>query len=555
MIKNIKFFKMNRIVLTFFLIICCLNQIFAQTTSFTRKDTLRGSITEERKWWDLTYYHLDISVNPADSTIKGKNSVIYKVLEKNNVMQIDLQPPLTLYKASQNGKTLKIEQEGNAHFIQLVAKQIPGSINEIELHYGGKPRVARRPPWDGGITWKKEGNNKPFIASACQGRGASIWWPCKDHMYDEPDSMLISVTVPEDLVDVSNGRLRKVETHDNKTKTYHWFVSNPINNYGVNINIADYAHFSEKYQGEKGELDCDYYVLKENLDKARIHFKQVKLMLEAFEHWFGPYPFYEDGYKLVEAPYLGMEHQSSITYGNGYQNGYLGNDLSRSGWGEKFDFIIVHESGHEWFANSITYKDIADMWIHESFINYSECLFVEYFYGKQAGREYVLGTRRSIRNDRPIIGTYNVNRSGSGDMYSKGGNILHTLRQVVNDDTKWRDILRGLNHQFYHQTVTSPQIENYISDKTGRNLSPFFDQYLRDYRIPVFEYSIKENELSYRWTNCVQKFNMPVKVYLSGKEKWLYPKSRWSKTVIESINPSLVIDPNFYVAVLNITGK
>ena len=541
---------MNRIALTFIFFVCCFSQAFSQNRSFTRQDTLRGSITEERKWWDLTYYHLDISVNPADSTIKGKNSVMYKVLEKNKVLQIDLQPPLRLYKALQNGKILKIEQEGNAHFIHLVAKQTPGSINEIELHYGGRPRVARRPPWDGGITWKKDRNNKPFIASSCQGIGASIWWPCKDHMYDEPDSMLISVTVPEYLVDVSNGKLREVEAHDNKTKTYHWFVSNPINNYGVNINIADYAHFSEKYQGEKGELDCDYYVLKENLEKAKNQFKQVKLMLAAFEHWFGPYPFYEDGYKLVEVPYLGMEHQSSITYGNGYQNGYRGNDLSGSGWGEKFDFIIIHESGHEWFANSITYKDIADMWIHESFINYSESLFVEYHYGKQAGNEYVLGTRRNIRNDRPIIGFYNVNHSGSGDMYSKGGNMLHTLRQIVNDDAKWRDILRGLNHDFYHQTVTSQQIENYISDKTGRNLSPFFDQYLRDTRIPVFEYSIKENELSYRWNNCVRKFDMPVKVYLSGKEKWIYPTSRWSTVKIELKNSVLTVDPDFYVAVL-----
>jgi len=274
-------------------------------------------------------------------------------------------------------------------------------------------------------------------------------------------------------------------------------------------------------------------------------------MLAAFEHWFGPYPFYEDGYKLVEVPYLGMEHQSSITYGNGYQNGYRGNDLSGSGWGEKFDFIIIHESGHEWFANSITYKDVADMWIHESFINYSESLFVEYHYGKQAGNEYVLGTRRNIRNDRPIIGFYNVNHSGSGDMYSKGGNMLHTLRQIVNDDAKWRDILRGLNHEFYHQTVTSQQIEKYISDKTGRNLSPFFDQYLRDTRIPVFEYSIKENELSYRWTNCVRKFDMPVKVYLSGKEKWLYPTARWSTVKIEPKDSSLTVDPDFYVAVLN----
>ena len=260
----------------------------------------------------------------------------------------------------------------------------------------------------------------PFIASTCQGDGASLWWPCKDHMYDEPDSMLISVNVPDNLMDVSNGRLRSVVRHENKTATYNWFVANPINNYGVNINIGDYVHFSEIFNGEKGALDCDYYVLRENLEKAKEQFKQAPMMLAAFEHWFGPYPFYEDGYKLVEAPYLGMEHQSSVTYGNGFENGYRGTDLSSTGWGLKFDFIIIHESGHEWFANSITYEDIADMWVHESFTNYSENLYVEYYYGKKAGADYVLGSRKNIRNDRPVTGTYNVNSRGSGDMYVQG---------------------------------------------------------------------------------------------------------------------------------------
>jgi aminopeptidase N len=299
-------------------------------------------------------------------------------------------------------------------------------------------------------------------------------------MYDEPDSMLISVNVPDNLMDVSNGRLRSVEIKANKTKTYNWFVSNPISNYGVNINIGDYVHFSEVFKGEKGDLDCDYYVLKDNLEKAKEQFRQVPMMLKAFEHWFGPYPFYEDSYKLVEAPYLGMEHQSSVTYGNGFKNGYLGTDLSRTGWGLKFDFIIVHESGHEWFANSITYKDIADMWVHESFTNYSENLYVEYYYGKEAGSEYVIGSRRNIKNDRPVVGIYDVNYEGSGDMYYKGGNMLHTLRQIINDDEKWRGILRGMNGDFYHQVVTGEQIENYLSEKTGLNLTSIFDQYLRD---------------------------------------------------------------------------
>ena len=450
---------------------------------FTRQDTLRGSITAERQWWDLAYYHLDVAVNPSDSTIEGSNTIGYRVLEPSQVMQIDLQPPLELKKAIQDGKELKIRHDGNAHYITLVARQVKGKYYEVKVYYGGHPHVARRPPWSGGFQWEYDDHGNPWIATSNQGLGASVWWPCKDHMYDEPDSMLISVNVPAGLTDVSNGRLRKVEEHDNNTKTYHWFVANPINNYGVNINIADYVHFSEVFEGEKGPLDINYYVLRDNLEKAKKQFKQAPMMLEAFEHWFGPYPFYEDGYKLVEVPYPGMEHQSSVTYGNGFENGFGGRDGSMSGWGMKFDFIIVHESAHEWFANSITYKDMADMWIHESFANYAENLYVEYHFGKEAGTEYVLGTRMGIRNDSPIIGPYDVNASGSGDMYPKGGNMLHTLRQVINDDEKWRSILRGLGEEFYHQTVTTGQIEQYITDKAGINLSRFFDQYLRDYRL------------------------------------------------------------------------
>jgi len=526
------------------------------TKNFTRQDTLRGSITPERDWWDLTYYHLNISVSPSDSTIYGTNTVVYKVLTGNSVMQIDLQPPLNLLKAEQKGKSLEFLREGNVYWITMAEKQDPGTANTIILSYGGKPHVATRPPWDGGITWKKDKNGLPFIASSCQGDGASLWWPCKDHMYDEPDSMMISVTVPSNLIDVSNGRLRSVvKNRKEKTTTFNWFVANPINNYGVNINIGDYVHFSEVFKGEKGDLDCNYYVLRDNLEKAKVHFKQAPMMLAAFEHWMGPYPFYEDGYKLVEAPYLGMEHQSSITYGNGYQNGYLGNDQSGSGWGEKFDFIIIHESGHEWFANNITYEDIADMWIHESFINYSENLYVEYHFGKDAGTEYVLGTRQGIRNDRPITGIYNVNFTGSGDMYPKGGAMLHTLRQIVNDDEKWRGILRGLNKDFYHQVVKGSQIESYISEKMGMNLKPFFDQYLRDVRIPILEYSVSGSKITFRWNNCVAGFKMPVRVFVSGKPINISPTTRFNTIDTGVEKAVVVVDPNYYVAAMNMTGK
>jgi len=513
--------------------------------NFTYQDTLRGSITPERAWWDLNYYHLDISVDPETKTIKGKNTVQYTVLDSNNRLQIDLQPPLILTKAIQDGEDLLIEHDGNAHFIQLTREQTIGDVNSLEVFYEGNPREAVRAPWDGGISWKKDENEKDFVASSCQGLGASVWWPNKDHMYDEVDSMKISVNVPKHLMNISNGRLLSVEEKEDDTTTYHWFVSNPINNYGVNINIGDYVNFSEVYEGEKGDLDLDYYVLRDNLEKAKEQFKDAPKLMKAFEHWFGPYPFYEDSFKLVEVPYLGMEHQSSVTYGNQYKKGYLGRDLSGSGWGLKFDYIIIHESGHEWFANNITYKDIADMWIHESFTTYSENIFVEYYYGTEAGADYVIGTRARIKNEIPIIGTYNVNAEGSSDMYPKGANMIHTLRQLVKGDEQWRQILRGLNKTFYHQTVTTQEIETYISNESGLDLTAFFNQYLRDIRIPTLEYSIEDNELSYRWINVVENFKMPVEIEIDQEKKKLYPTEEWQKMPINT--DQIVLDRDYYV--------
>jgi aminopeptidase N len=451
-----------------------------------------------------------------------------------------------LTKAVQDGKELTVRKDGNAHFITLKKLQtISEKQEEIEISYEGQPRVAVRAPWDGGISWKKDANGNDFIASSCQGLGASVWWPNKDHMYDEVDSMKISVNVPKQLMNISNGRLESIEKQDNETTTYHWVVTNPINNYGVNINIGDYVHFSEVYEGENGPLDMDYYVLRDHLVKAKEQFKDAPKMMKAFEHWFGPYPFYEDSFKLVEVPYLGMEHQSSVTYGNQFKQGYLGRDLSRTGWGLKFDFIIIHESGHEWFANNITYKDAADMWIHEGFTAYSENIFLDYHYGTEASADYVIGTRRNIQNDTPIIGTYNVNSEGSSDMYYKGANMLHTLRQLIKDDEKWRQLLRGLNKTFYHQTVTTKDIEDYVSTFSGLNLTAFFNQYLRDIRIPTLEYSIQKNKLSYQWTNVVESFEMPIEIEVNGKTQWLYPTTVLQKTKIDASEIS--IDRDYYI--------
>ena len=529
-------------ILTLICFFCVQSQLLAQ--EYTRQDTVRGSITQERSWWDLKYYKLEVTVDPKTKSIHGKNTIHYKVLETNRRMQIDLQIPMQLTKATQRGKSLKIDHDSNAHYIHLESPQVKNSVDSITVHFEGRLKAAVRPPWDGGFTWTKDQNGNDFIATACQGIGASVWWPNKDHMYDEVDSMKIRVNVPKHLMAVSNGRLIKISKHDS-TASYTWVVSNPINNYGVNINIGDYVNFSEIYEGEKGNLDMNYYVLKPHLEKAKKQFSEVPKMMKAFEYWLGPYPFYEDSYKLVEVPYLGMEHQSSVTYGNQFKNGYLGRDLSGTGWGLKFDFIIVHESGHEWFANNITNKDIADMWIHEGFTAYTENLYLDYYYGKEAAAAYVIGTRKRIQNDRPLIGDYNVNNEGSSDMYYKGANMIHMLRQLTKNDEKWRQMLRKMNAEFYHQTVTSLQIESFLSKEIGWNLKFFFNQYLRDVRIPVLEYKIDGRKLKFRWNNVVSGFDMPVEVIKGKQSLWLYPTESWQTTAANT--SEIEIDSDYYI--------
>ncbi len=522
----------------------------AQERVFTHEDTLRGSITPERAWWDVTYYRLNIQIDLDSQRIRGSNEVHYRVLKPGQIMQIDLQPPLVLERAEQDGEVLTLERvTKSVYHLQLKKGQIPGAIEAVKLHYRGRPRRARNAPWDGGFSWAQDGQGRSFVATSCQGLGASAWWPCKDHPSDEPDSQTIALTIALPYDAISNGRLRKIIVNADSTRTFEWHVQNPINNYGVTLNIAVYEHFADTFQGEKGLLTLDYYVLPENLDKAKTQFLQVKKMLRAFEYWFGPYPFYEDGYKLVEAPFLGMEHQSAIAYGNAYRNGYLGRDLSNSGHGKGWDYIIIHESGHEWFANNITYHDIADMWVHEGFTSYSEGLFVEYFYGKQAGSEYLRGLRRSIMNASPVIGPYGVNTRGSQDMYPKGANLLHTIRQIVDNDSLWRAVLRGLNRDFYHQTVSSAQVEAYIMQHTGKNLTKVFDQYLRHTSIPVLEYRLEKNQIAYRWSNCIADFDMPIKVSLKpGEWTFLYPTTEWQTRPVKPIKPTdFQADDNFYI--------
>ena len=518
--------------------------------TFTHADTLRGSNGPGRAWWDAAFYDLHVAISPGDSSIRGYNAITYRVLGPAKEMQIDLQVPLEVDSIVQDRQRLQFRRDGNAFFVALTAPQETGARKTVTVHYHGKPRAASRPPWDGGFIWQRDSLGNRWIATANEGLGASVWWPNKDYLADEPDSQRVAITVPDSMTDVSNGRLRSTKHNADGTTTFEWFVTEPINNYDVEVNAGQYAHFADEYQGERGRLTLDFWPLAYHVDTAKIQFKQVKPMLKCFEHWFGPYPWYKDGYKLIEAPHLGMEHQSGVAYGNHFKNGYSGRDLSGTGWGMKWDFIIVHESAHEWWGNNLTDKDAADMWIHESFANYAEGLYAECQDGKQAGAAYMIGSRRNIKNDGPIIGTYGVNSEGSGDVYYKGGNMLHTIRQLINDDEKWRGILRGLQSTFWHQTVTGAQVQAYMNPHAGVDLTKVFQQYLTTPNIPVLEYKVAGSTLSYRWADVVPGFAMPVRAGVGDSSSFtlLHPSETWKafpKPV--SATDSLKVDRNFLV--------
>jgi aminopeptidase N len=515
----------------------------------SRADTLRGSFTTPgRIWWDVTFYDLRVAIDPADSSIAGYNGITYRVLEPGRELQIDLMEPLVVDRMMQNGRAVRFRREGNAYFAQLPTQRA-GEQQTITVYYHGRPQIAQNPPWQGGFTWTKDSLGRPWVVTTDQGMGASVWWPNKDTQADEPDSQRVALTLPDPMIDVSNGRLRGMTRNPDGTTTYEWFVVNPINNYAIAVAGGSYAHYSEVYEGLEGPLTLDFWPLDYNLEKARRQWTQARSTLQCFEHWFGPYPWYEDGYKLLEVPNAGMEHQSAVAYGNWYENGYRRRDSSGTGLGLEWDFIIVHESAHEWFGNNITAKDNADMWVHESFANYAEGLYTECLFGKDAGARYIIGNRRGIRNDRPIIPAYDVNEQGSGDMYPKGGEMLHTIRQIVGDDDRWRDILRGLNRTYRHQTVMGKQIEEYVSGQAGTDLGKVFDQYLRTTMIPTFEYAIVGDTLHYRWTTVVPDFDMPLPVTVNWPDLTvIQPSESWQRINVKLPNASdFRVDENYYV--------
>ncbi|WP_292009663.1 M1 family metallopeptidase [Chryseobacterium sp.] len=520
-------------------------QFFEKPENFTRQDTLKGSNTEFRDFWDVKKYELSVEPNFEQKSITGNNKISFEIIKDvvNPVFQIDLQQPMKADKVDANFPIAEYKQDGDFIFIHTKRKFKKGEKFSINVTYSGNPVIAQRPPWDGGWVFTTDEKGNPWMSVADEGIGASVWLPTKDIWSDEPDNgMVMKIITPKDLVGVGNGRLINKKTENNKN-IFTWEVKSPINAYSIIPNVGKYVNFKDTFHGENGKLDLDYWVIEYNLDKAKKQFQQVKPMLSAFEYWFGPYPFYQDSYKLVESPYLGMEHQSSVAYGNDYMNGYKGTDFSGTGVGLNWDYIIVHESGHEWFANNITAKDQADMWVHEAFTMYSEVLFTEKYMDKASADKYAWGLRQKIQNDVPIIGKYGVRNEGSGDMYPKGASMLHTIRQVINDDEKFRQILRGLNKDFYHQTVTGEQVEKYIISKSGIDFSTVFDQYLRTTKVPTLEYIQNGQELKFRYTNVVPNLKLPI---IINEEQTISPTEKWQTVKMKNSNP-VQFNKNYYI--------
>lgn len=516
--------------------------------NFTRRDSLQGGLRPERTCYDVQRYDLNIKINPDEKTIVGYNEIAFKVVENSSKIQVDLFENMQIDSIIHKNNKLEYKREYDAVFIDFPSGLTTNSSEKIRFYYSGNPKVAKNAPWDGGFVFKKDKQGKHWIGVAVQGTGASLWYPVKDSQTDEPDlGATIKVAVPNGLMNVSNGRFIGSEDLKNGYNRWDWEVKNPINNYDITVNIADYAHIQDNHNG----LDLDYYVLRDNEEIAKKHFEEVKPMMDCFQTKFGKYPFAEDGYKLVETPYLGMEHQSAVAYGNKYKKGYMGSDLSMSGVGLLFDYITIHESGHEWFGNSITSSDIADMWIHEGFTQYSELVYIECQFGYEKAMKYAKGLKLNVRNDRPIIGTCCVNNEGSGDMYPKGALLLNTLRHVINNDELWWKIILKYSETYRHKIIDTPTVIAFFNQESSMNLTSIFNQYLSYKKIPALELKLNKKKLEFQWKTDVTDFNMPIDLKVNGKEIRIEPTNKWkkSKFKIKSLDEVEVLNNEFFVYV------
>jgi len=487
----------------------------------TRADLLRGQYGRYRANNDLLFYHLDIRVDPDKKSIAGKNTIRFRMLADDTRIQLDLAANLNIDKILLGSTPLKYERDLGTVYVDFPSTLRAGREYTIDFHYSGLPQEQGR---FGGMAFRKDTAGHHWITTACEDEGASVWWPNKDQWRDEVERMEISVAVPNDLVDVSNGRfVGKTDLGDGYTR-WDWLVQYPINNYNVALNIGRYEHFSDKF----GDLPLDFYVLPHNLDKAKRQFAQTKPMLEAFRSYFGEYPFQKDGFKLIEVPYSGMEHQSAVAYGNGFVNGYLDRDWTGIGISLKFDFIIIHESGHEWFGNAVSAADVSDMWIHEGWTTYLESMYVERLFGHDDAIRYVNSYKSKVQNREPVITQRGIHRQPMQDMYFKGTLFLNTLRSVVNDDAVWWALVRDFYQQFKYRNIMTEDVVRFFNSRTGRDWTPIFDQYLRRSALPTLELAFNEpGSMAFRWKADERAFAMPVRVGRPGSWMMIEPTTDW----------------------------
>ena len=556
----------KKIVALFYFLSAALLCSAQQYPTFTHTDTLRGKITPARACYDVYFYDLHLKIDTGTHSISGYNTIYFKAITDFTRIQVDLFRNMMIDSIVWHNHIQSYRRDSNAVFIDFGIKIMPepnfgnylhrtepmGTKDSIKIYYHGNPQIAKNPPWDGGFVWSHDSLGKPWIDVACEGTGASLWWPCKDHLSDKPDSMRMSFDIPDGLMCVSNGRLRSTKKLNTGYTRFTWFVSAPILNYDVTLNIADYAHISDYYIHKKDTLTLDYYVFRYNENNARTHFEQVKLMIACFENYFGPYPFYKDGYKLVETTYWGMEHQNCVAYGNHYQNNSFG-----------FDFIIIHESAHEWWGNNVSCSDPADMWIHEAFATYAEALYIECTQNYSTAVKYLHTQEKRISNKYPVIGPYDVNFQGTAnddDMYFKGAWMLQTFRHVLNDDSLFFGILRGIQERFRYSNTNTDEVIAYINKLTRKDYTPFFNQYLHCANPPIFEYKVKSIPgvgvmLTYRWDSVIKGFEMPIMVYYSGPDDTILPPYRiipttnWQNIQLDGYSPKWfsVNTDEFYV--------
>jgi aminopeptidase N len=515
-----------------------------------RANVLRGEYGQHRANNDLLYYHLDVRIDPEKTTIGGKNTIRFRMLKDDKRIQLDLDAALAVDKILLGETALKYEREAGAVFVDFPEMLRAKEDYSIDFYYSGKPRRGGR---FGGVTFGKDPAGRPWIYTSCETQGASVWWPNKDQWRDEVESMDLSVTIPNALVDVSNGRFTGKKDLGDGTTRWDWHVSYPINNYCVSLNIGNYVHFADNV----GDLTLDFYALPESLEKAKKQFAQAKGMIDAFQHYFGEYPFKRDGYKLIEVPYAGMEHQSAVTYGNHFTNGYYGRDWTGAGISMRFDFIIIHESGHEWFGNSVSAADRSDMWIHEGWTTYLECLYVEFMYGHDDALKYTNGYKRMVENRRPIISNRGANAWPPQDQYFKGALFLNTLRTVVDDDKRWWTLLRGFHDRFKHKNIMTEDVVEYFNKESGKNLTPIFDQYLRHAAIPVLELKFDEPSgmVSFRWKADLKSFAMPVRVGTKGNWQLIQPTTEWQSMKTELKRDQFEAATDLYYVAVNKTAS